>query len=158
MRDLAEYRQLWISLGNEARQGGDLVCDIGVARMFLIRSAFWIALIVALIPSDPAQQAKMYQTASYAVHRAATFCDRNAGVCDSAHAYWEIFKVKAAAGGRMVGDLVNERLLGPEASRIGARPASRSEPPLLERSHPAADTLQPADRTPEWRVRSRTQL
>jgi len=126
--------------------------------MFIIRSAFWIALIIALIPSDPAQQAKMYQTASYAVHRAATFCDRNAAVCDSAHAYWGLFKEKAAVGARMLGDLVNERMMAPAAPDRATQYGGREITPILERSAPSSETLRPADRAPEWRSRARTQL
>jgi hypothetical protein len=126
--------------------------------MFIIRSAFWIALIIALIPSDPSQQAKMYQTASYAVHRAATFCDRNVAVCDSAHVYWGLFKEKAAVGARMLGDLVNERLTAPPAADRAPQVGPREMTPVLERSVPSSETLRPTDRAPEWRSRARTQL
>ncbi|MEZ5816859.1 MAG: DUF5330 domain-containing protein [Hyphomicrobiaceae bacterium] len=95
----------------------------------------------------------MYQTASYAVHRAATFCDRNASVCESAENYWAIFKEKAAVGARMLGDLINERLAGSGPAR---GPSSTAPPtsPLLERSEPRGDTLLPSDRRPEWRSHS----
>lgn len=120
--------------------------------MFLIRSAFWLTLLVALVPSDPSEQARMYQTASYAVYRAATFCDRNPAVCTEAQAYWAIFKEKAAVGTRMAGDLVNERLAAKQS------PAMPIAPPLFEQPLPAADTLRASDRTPEWRVRAKAQL
>ena len=48
--------------------------------MFLIRIAFWVALIVLLLPSDKERQAQLYRTASDAVHKAATFCDRGGEV------------------------------------------------------------------------------
>jgi hypothetical protein len=118
--------------------------------MFLIRSAFWLALLVALVPSDPGEQARMYQTASYAVYRAVTFCDRNPLICTEAQTYWAIFKEKAAAGTRMASDLVNERL--------AAKQAAQAEPPLLEQPLPPADTLRASDRTPEWRMRVRSHL
>ena len=113
--------------------------------MFLIRSAFWLALIVALVPSDPVAQARMYQTASQALHRAATFCDRNREICAEAQVYWAVFKDKAAVGARMATDLVNVRM---------ARPTlPPAHTPTLERSLPATDTLRPSDRTPDWRGR-----
>ena len=119
--------------------------------MFLIRSAFWLALLVALLPSDPGEQARMYQTASYAVYRAATFCDRNPTFCAEAQGYWVIFKEKAAVGTRMAGDLFNERM----AAR--SQHAPQATQPLLEQL-PPADTLRAADRTPEWRARTRQPL
>lgn len=126
--------------------------------MFLIRWAFWISLVIWLIPSDPAKQAQMYETASHAIHRAATFCDRNASVCESAGVYWGIFKEKAVVGGRMLGDLINERLAGPQPTRAAHEPPRRSGTPALERTQPASDTLLPSDRALEWRPGSRTHL
>ncbi|MDX2158672.1 MAG: hypothetical protein SFW09_19395 [Hyphomicrobiaceae bacterium] len=116
--------------------------------MFLIRSAFWLALLVAILPSDPREQARLYQTASQALHHAATFCDRNGSLCQEAEVHFAAFKVKLAVGARMAADLVNERLTG-----SSPRLAVPSDGPL-----PAADTLSPADRLPAWRGGPRTQL
>ena len=116
--------------------------------MFLIRSAFWLALIVMILPSDPREQARYYQTASHALHQAATFCDRNQATCIKAEGYWVVFKDKLAIGARMATDLFNERMHGqPPPSPMAALQ------PL-----PAGDTLQPTDRTPEWRNRVRRHL
>lgn len=115
--------------------------------MFLIRSAFWLVLLVALVPSDPGEQARMYQTASYAVHQAATFCDRNGATCAQAQFYWAMFKEKAAVGARMAADLVNERVRRPESS---SSPSSALEQPQ--------SAVQPSERTPEWRSRVKTHL
>jgi hypothetical protein len=118
--------------------------------MFLIRSAFWLALLVMLVPSDPKEQARMYQTASQALHHAATFCDRNPQLCREAEGHWEVFKGKLAVGARMVADLVNERLTGGTP-----QPALRPAPmPTI----PALDTLAPQDRLPPWRTGQRSQL
>ena len=100
--------------------------------MFLIRSAFWLALIVMLLPSDPREQAKMYQTASHALHQAATFCDRNQATCVKAEGYWVVFKDKLAIGARMATDLFNERVNG----HAPPSPVAALEP------LPASDTLQ----------------
>lgn len=121
--------------------------------MFLVRSAFLLAVLVALVPSDAGDQARMYQTASYALHRTLTFCDRNAEMCKQAQAYWVVFQEKAVIGARMASDLVNERL-----TKQPLPAASPGQSPLLEPPHPAADTLRAADRAPEWRVRVKSQL
>jgi hypothetical protein len=118
--------------------------------MFLIRSAFWLALLVALVPSDPGEQARLYQNVSYVVHRAVTFCDRNPEICAAAQTYWGVFKEKAAAGTRMASDLLNERLAAKQTPQAAA--------PLLEPPLPPADTLRASDRAPEWRVRVKTHL
>jgi hypothetical protein len=80
--------------------------------MFLIRMAFWVGLIVLLLPSDKERQAQLYRTATEAVHRAATFCDRNATLCDQGAKHWAHFRTKLEFGAKLVFDMASERLLG----------------------------------------------
>lgn len=80
--------------------------------MFLIRMAFWVALVVLLLPSDKERQAQLYKTTSEAVHRAATFCDRNAALCEQGAKHWAVFRTKLEFGAKMVLDMASERLLG----------------------------------------------
>jgi hypothetical protein len=117
--------------------------------MFLIRSAFWLAVVVMLLPSDPREQARLYQKASHALHHAATFCDRNGALCRQAEGHWTVFKDKLAIGARMAGDLIGERLAGG---------SPQVQLPSLPPRLPAIDTLAPADRAPAWNARTRAQL
>ncbi|MFN3746231.1 MAG: hypothetical protein ACK4TL_16140 [Hyphomicrobiaceae bacterium] len=80
--------------------------------MFLIRMAFWGALIVLLLPSDKERQAQLYRTASEVVRNAATFCDRNAALCEQGAKHWAVFRAKLDFGTRLVFDMASERLLG----------------------------------------------
>lgn len=80
--------------------------------MFLIRTAFWLALIVLLLPSDKERQARLYKTATDAVHTAATFCNRNAALCEQGAQHWGLFRTKLEFGARLVFDVASERLLG----------------------------------------------
>lgn len=84
----------------------------GATTMFLIRTAFWLALIVLLLPSDKERQARLYKTATDAVHRAATFCDRNATLCEQGAQHWSVFRTKLEFGAKLVFDVASERLLG----------------------------------------------
>ncbi len=121
--------------------------------MFLIRSAILLALLVALLPSEPREQERLYQTASHALHQAATFCDRNAAMCAEAQSHWVHFKAKLTIAGRMVVDLVNERLAGRQGP---ATPSHRGfEPQPAAAAIPPADTLGPSDRSPAWRAMPR---
>ena len=106
--------------------------------MTLIRTAFWLSLVVLLLPADAGQQEKLYKTASTAATNAATFCDRNAAVCAKGTAYWGTFKQKLDFGAKLVVDVVSERVFGP--SRTGT--ASMT---------PASNTLTPHDVKPAWR-------
>ena len=106
--------------------------------MFLIRTAFWLGLVVLLLPSDPQQQARLYNAAASAAHSAVTFCDRNAALCKTAGEHWAVFKTKAEFAGRMAVDLASEKLLGDGKS---------AQPAVGE----VRDTLSEADRAPAWR-------
>jgi hypothetical protein len=107
--------------------------------MFIIRTAFWLSLIVLLLPTDTQQQKKLYTTASNAAHHAATFCDRNQGICAQGAQYWATFRTKLEFGARMTADLVAERMLGAKE-----RPASAALPATT-------DGLTPADLAPQFR-------
>jgi hypothetical protein len=80
--------------------------------MFLIRMAFWVGLIVFLLPSDKERQAQLYKTATETVHRAMTFCDRNAALCEQGAKHWAVFRTKLEFGTKLVFDMASERLLG----------------------------------------------
>ena len=108
--------------------------------MTLIRTAFWLSLVVLLLPADANQQENLYKTASNAATHAATFCDRNASVCAKGSEYWGTFKRKLDFGTKLVVELVSERVFG--ASRAGSAAVT-----------PASNTLTPNDMTPAWRGR-----
>ncbi len=110
--------------------------------MFLIRTAFWLSLVVLLLPSDAQQQARLYNTASDAASHAATFCDRNRSICNQGALYWASFQTKLEFGTRMAIDLASERLLGNKGRSNAAASIT-----------PAADTLTPADMSAPWRGR-----
>src|SRR5215471_13335608 len=75
--------------------------------MFLIRVAFWLGLVVLLLPTDERQQARLYNTALATVERATTFCERNAQACTVAAQLWATFLKKAEFGARMAVDLMS---------------------------------------------------
>ncbi|MBX9588129.1 MAG: DUF5330 domain-containing protein [Hyphomonadaceae bacterium] len=114
--------------------------------MFFIKLAFWLGVIVLLLPSDAQQQARLYGTATAVVERASTFCDRNAQTCAKAAEAWATFLKKAEFGARLVGDLVSSAgrqgadvlPSGPQPTRFGGRAETHG-------------TLSPADMQPAWR-------
>jgi hypothetical protein len=121
--------------------------------MFLIRVAFWLGLVVVLLPTDERQQARLYNTAVSSVERVTTFCDRNAQVCTAGAEFWATFVKKAEFGARMAVDLVSSG--GRKESDAAPMPV-RSEPEARgrpeNRMHPSQrGTLSPADLAPAWR-------
>jgi hypothetical protein len=81
--------------------------------MSLLRLAFWLSLLVFVLPSDPQQQARLYAAVAAVTQRASTFCDHNGRTCDVGGEFWATFLRKAEFALRLVSDLVSGRQ-GPE--------------------------------------------
>ena len=77
--------------------------------MFLIRTGFWLGLVVLLLPTEAAQQRQLQGSATAAVDRMSSFCERNAGTCQTAGRLWQGFVEKAQFGGRLAMDLASTR-------------------------------------------------
>lgn len=118
--------------------------------MFLIRIAFWVALIALLLPTDQRQQEKLMSAASEAAQRVATFCDRNATACERGAQYWAVFKQKLEFGARLAYDVATDRLSSKTAVSEPTSPPA-PPPPRAERNK---GSLTPSDLAPDWRVKS----
>ncbi|ODR96940.1 hypothetical protein AUC70_14320 [Methyloceanibacter stevinii] len=77
--------------------------------MFLIRSAFWLVVLILLIPTDGEQQKKIYGMAQTAVADIRSFCVRNPETCDSGQFAINVLVQKAQYGAHMVQSLVNDQ-------------------------------------------------
>ena len=116
--------------------------------MFFIRLAFWLGVIVMLLPTDQQQQARVYNTAVSAVERASTFCDRNARTCELGAQAWASFLKKAEFGVRLLGDLIT--------SGARSNEPEPSTPPMRQKAGLSdtvgtRGTLSAADLQPAWR-------
>ncbi|HWB47423.1 MAG TPA: DUF5330 domain-containing protein [Hyphomicrobiaceae bacterium] len=112
--------------------------------MFFIRLAFWLGLVVLVMPTEEHQQARVYNAATAAVERAATFCDRNPKTCATGAQLWAVFLKKAEFGARLAVDLISKS--GREAQP--AMQPAKSDPTSRRVEH---GTLVPADLGPAWR-------
>lgn len=112
--------------------------------MFIIRTVFWLGIVVLLLPADKASQQRLTHAASEAYQRAASFCDRNGPTCVKAYETWTAFKAKAAFGVELVSDVIFEK--APAKAVVDQR---RPQATLVR------DTLQPADLAPTWRAAER---
>lgn len=119
--------------------------------MFLIRAAFWIGLLVLLLPTDENQQARLYGAAASTVERITTFCDRNTRTCEVGSEVWAAFLKKAEFGARMAFELITSRISGKEEDGARVEPAS-AKGKAEKKPHPAhRGTLTPDDLNPPWR-------
>jgi hypothetical protein len=74
--------------------------------MSILRLAFWLGLIVLLLPTDAQQQERFSSFARSALERISTFCDRNGKTCTVGGDVWSTVMKKAEFGIRLVGDLL----------------------------------------------------
>jgi hypothetical protein len=113
--------------------------------MSILKIGILVAVVVAVLPADRAQQAALYDRAASAVHWTATFCDRNGPTCDQAGVVWAGFVKKAQFGAAM-------------AYELAMKQAGRDQPRAL--IEPTVDltprgTLRAEDLEPVWRGSSR---
>jgi hypothetical protein len=129
----------------------------GKAMLFLLRAAFWLMIIVLLMPTDERQRSEVYGTAQAAVHDLATFCDRNPETCAKGKDAFGVLVQKAQFGARMLIDLINgTKSAGEgESETVIQDPEPNSgtnfpyEPSRLG-SDGSQDTLNPDDRDEAW--------
>ena len=124
--------------------------------LFLIRAAFWLIIIVLLLPTDAQQRSEVYGTAQAAVNDVVTFCDRNPETCAKGKDAFGVFVQKAQFGARMLIDMINGRTTegGEGATDIPAsEPAAETEAifePTRFDLGGSQDTLSPEDRAEAW--------
>jgi hypothetical protein len=127
----------------------------GKAMMFLIRTAFWLMIIILLLPTDGQQQSKVYGTAEATVKDVVTFCDRNPDTCTTGRDAFEVLVHKAEFGARMLMGFIKDETGGgnDEAASLGdsAAPASMTDvAPASWDDGTSQDTLNPEDREAAW--------
>lgn len=118
---------------------------------FLLRVAFWLSIVVILLPSDPASrkdsthaQVSPFEAigaAQAAVQDARGFCARRPEACEIGSQAFQTFGQKAQHGTKILYEFL--------ADRFGETSAGRkAESDAAER--PGRHTLTPADATPNW--------
>jgi hypothetical protein len=136
--------------------------------MFLIRMAFWLMILVLLLPTDEKQQTDVYGTAQAAVKDVSGFCGRNPGVCEKGKDAFAVFVHKAEFGAQMLMGFITEQTgasatSGTVAPAETPAPAPRPAPasarweqiptvttPSASLVQSSQNTLNPDDLLPTW--------
>lgn len=116
--------------------------------MFLIRTAFWLSLLILILPTDEQKQQVVYGNTEAAVKDLRNFCTRNPNVCEASKNAAYTFSQKAKFGAKMLMDFVQEK-----AGDTNYQPASQSgsrRPSFLRKD--AQDTLTAKDMQPSWSI------
>jgi hypothetical protein len=127
----------------------------GKVMLFLIRAAFWLMIIVLLLPTDDKQRSEVYGTAQAAVNDVTSFCDRNPETCARGKDAFAVFVQKAEFGARMLMDLIQNKAgsgteqPAPLQEMQNSDAAAFAKPILFDMSA-SKDTLNPEDREEAW--------
>jgi len=120
--------------------------------VFLLRVAFWLSIVLVLLPSgdyQPKEQAPRIgpadavSAATAAVSDLSGFCDRQPDACAVGGQAAVAFGQRAQAGARYLFDLIQEQLAPTETGSI----AGASGGHAASSQH----TLKPSDLAPQWR-------
>jgi hypothetical protein len=133
---------------------------------FLLRMAFWVSVVLVLLPSGGSQQhtanapssdvgaVEAISAASATVSDMRQFCTRQPDACEIGSQAAVAIGQRAQAGAKMVYDFISERASERAAPRetgsVSARPTRQG----ASQAAPAArsqDTLTAADLVPAWR-------
>lgn len=118
--------------------------------MFLIRTAFWLSLLILILPTDEQDQQVVYGNAEAAVKDLRTFCTRNPDVCEASKNAAYTFSQKAKFGAKMVMNFVQETTDEPNDQLASERGNRR---PSFFRGD-TQSTLTAEDMRPSWSVPS----
>jgi hypothetical protein len=123
---------------------------------FLLRTAFWLSVALALLPSFATGQAtvpfdvvaaKVISAAFAVVNDLSGFCERRADACAAGGQFASAFGQRAQAGAKIVYEFVGDKLGHPErAAGVAAK-----EAPAAEIAKASRNTLTSADMAPAWR-------
>ena len=109
---------------------------------FFIKAAFWLTVVVLLLPSEPAKQGQTAQVsplealgaAQAAVEDASGFCERNPDACTIGSQAFQSFGEKAQYGAKLLYEFLSARFTGETAPVATAPPASKRSSPTARRA------------------------
>jgi len=124
--------------------------------MFLLRMAFWLGLVLVLLPREKTpESAKLPQigpaeavsAATAAVNDVGQFCKRQPAACEVGGQAATVIGQRATDGARKLYQIITEKRAGDHTSSIGEVDTGAAEPGLAAR-----DTLTPEDLQVDWRL------
>lgn len=126
---------------------------------FLLRMAFWLGIVLILLPSGGAQHrasasevgaVDALSAATATVHDLRGFCAREPNACTVGSELATTIGYRAQAGAKMLYDLLTEALASHETGSLAGN-TGRSGPAGSSLQQSSQNTLTPADRDPVWR-------
>jgi hypothetical protein len=121
---------------------------------FLIRTAFWLSIVVMLLPTPQSMKTpesnigatQAISAASATVSDMRQFCARQPDACEVGSAALTQFGHKAQASAKWLYEFLSEKLGTDQAAAVKGEP--KAAPVVIDSSQ---NTLTQADTTPAWR-------
>ena len=126
----------------------------------LLRMAFWLGVVLILLPSGSGQNApggdvntsEAISAASATVQDLRGFCTRQPDACTVGSQVAVAIGYKAQAGAKVLYDFLTEALAPKDTGTVTHGTASRNGPAKVEAAKSSSqNTLTPADLAPAWR-------
>jgi Family of unknown function (DUF5330) len=126
--------------------------------MFLIRTAFWLSVVVLLLPTPESMKApessidttKAVSAASATVSDMRAFCERQPDACKVGSQALTAFGYKAQASAKWVYEFLTDKLGNAQTTATPSEPKA-----ALDLGNGSQHTLTPADAAPAWRAPQR---
>jgi hypothetical protein len=127
---------------------------------FLLRMAFWLSVVLILLPSGSAQRdtpagqvhaSEAISAATATVGDLRQFCTRQPDACTVGSQVATTLGYKAQAGAKMLYDFLTEALAPHETGSLASGTGQRSAPGKAALEKASQNTLTPTDLAPAWR-------
>jgi Family of unknown function (DUF5330) len=126
--------------------------------MFFVKAAFWIMIIILLLPSNGQERFEFYDTAQRTISDIGGFCGRNPDVCEKTSAMFGGVVQKLRTTAEMIEDVLRDAGIASRREETGQGPAVRGrqgrldddDPNITPTSSMAGDTLTGDDLRPSW--------
>jgi len=127
---------------------------------FLLRMAFWLSIVLILLPSGSSQRAtppsdvgasQAISAASATVQDVRGFCSRQPDACSVGSQVAVSLGYRAQAGAKMLYEFLTEAIAPRETGSVSRSASTRTAQDKSPPDHASRNTLTPADLAPAWR-------
>ncbi len=125
--------------------------------MFFVKAAFWIVLIILLLPSNGQEKFELYVAAERTISDIGGFCKRNPDVCEKTSSMVDGVVQKLRTTTEIIEQALRDSGIGARREQTGEQPDSRErhgrigdDPNMTGASSMSGDTLTSEDLRPTW--------
>ena len=125
--------------------------------MFFVKAAFWIILIILLLPGSGQEKFELYVAAERTISDIGAFCQRNPDVCEKTSSMVDGVVQKLRSTTEMIEEALRDTGIGARREQTGERLGSgerhgqlEDDPNMTSASGMSGDTLTSEDLRPTW--------